>query len=179
MEQEIRSISQNGQPEPPLHMVPEALGKGPRVDHELRISGAKAIRWVSTETNSDGTPLFTRDPQERTEKYAAPGPFMAAGKNYDSLKQLHAVNSGDFMRYTDIYGRHVFYDAERFPCFDSYDYMYEKRCYRWFFILENGTLTRVYYTDTSDWIHVTEDVRNIEETRWEHMQEYHFFEWEV
>ena len=88
-------------------------------------------------------------------------PFSAAGKLYLNIGQLYSGEEADGLT-TDIHGRQVFYYRERFPCFDSYDYLHEHRYYRWFLLKENGRLTRVYTADESGWLHVTEDVENLE-----------------
>ena len=53
---------------------------------------------------------------------------------------------------------------------DSHDFMYEDRYHRWFFICENGNLTRVYTNDGDTRIHVTEDVGGIEDKCWREME---------
>ena len=55
---------------------------------------------------------------------------------------------------------------ERFPCFDSFDAMYEHRFYHWYFLREGDSLTRVYYEDEDDEVCVTEDVENLEYNCW-------------
>lgn len=139
-------------------------GAGETVRYELSTSFAGKLEWVSP----DGK---VREPEETKAEYAYPGSFTAAGKKYTSWKQLCVTTdeSGFFAR--DIYGREVFCMRERFPCFDSYDYLYENRYYRWFFLREGNKLTRVYYTDERDVIHVTEDVRNLESKCWTEMKE--------
>ena len=125
------------------------------IDHQLRWDGGKKIQWVAP----DGT---VRIPEEVNHKFSYPGPFQAAGKTYLSVKSLCALKTRKENVYKDIYGREVFYIAERFPCFDSYDYANENRYYRWFFIKEKGRLTRVYYADERGEIEVTEDIASIE-----------------
>ena len=123
------------------------------VDHELRWDGGRKIEWVAP----DGT---VRIPEETQRKLPYPAPFTAAGKPYPNWSALCAEGEGYFRK--DLYGREVFYISERFPCFDSYDYANENRYYRWFFLKENGKLTRVYYADGRNVIEVTEDVSGVE-----------------
>lgn len=133
------------------------------IDHELRRDDGKQIEWVAP----DGT---VRIPEEGKKDFPYPGDFVAAGKAYASWEQLCVEKEENGCVCKDIYGRKVFYMAERFPCFDSYDYAYEKRYYRWFFLKQNGRLTRVYYADERNQIQVTEDVRNLENKCREQMQ---------
>ena len=64
--------------------------------------------------------------------------------------------------YTDCHGRTVISLSERFPCFDSYDYLYENRHYRWWLIIQPESITRVYAEDGRGKIYVTEDVLDLE-----------------
>jgi len=138
------------------------MGSGTRVNYEPGgMYGARCLWWVSEETNEEGQPVYIRESRERTVKVPAGQPFTAAEKLYGNLGQLSPENVIDGLD-TDIYGRQVLCFRERFPCFDSYDYLHEHRYYRWFFILENGRLTRIYTADESGWIHITEDVENVE-----------------
>ena len=50
----------------------------------------------------------------------------------------------------------------RFPCFDSFDYLTENRFYRWFFIREGNSISRIYAIDTKPNIYVTDDVGYVE-----------------
>ena len=70
----------------------------------------------------------------------------------------------------------MLYLYEGFPCFDSYDYMYENRRYHWFFLREGDTLNRVYYTDEQNRLHITEDLANVTRSRWEEMMRLHYFD---
>ena len=123
--------------------------------HELRWDGGRQLKWVA----EDGT---ERIPEETKTDFPCPGLFKAAGKRYTSLKELRVEQdeSGHFCK--DVYGREVLYIGERFPCFDSYDYLYEDRYYRWFFIKDGGKLTRIYHADDRGVVQVTEDVRILE-----------------
>ena len=114
-----------------------------------------------------------RRPLERHRRFSKRICFRAAGKIYRDIGELRVSGKpGDEYGpwYKDCYGRKVFYIAERFPCFDSHDFMYEDRYHRWFFICENGNLTRVYTNDGDTRIHVTEDVGGIEDKCWREME---------
>ena len=132
------------------------------IDHELRWDGGRKILWVA----SDGS---VRTPEESNKTFLYPGPFFAAGKAYVSWKGL-CVEQTESGLCRDLYGREVFYMAERFPCFDSYDYMYEKRYYRRYLIFADGTRTRVFLADESPNPCVTEDVRLLENDLWDELQ---------
>ena len=125
------------------------------VDHELRWDGGKKIQWVAP----DGS---VRTPEEKNKTFLYPGVFVAAGRPYTGWKALCASKDDSGFLAKDIYGREVLYIFELFPCFDSYDYANENRYYRWFFIKENGKLTRIYHADERFKIEVTEDVENLE-----------------
>ena len=131
--------------------------------HHLRWDGGRQIQWVA----DDG---IIRIPEEQKKDFPYPGHFTAAGKTYSCWEELctDPDETGFFCK--DIYGRQVLYLSERFPCFDSYDYIYETRRYRWFFIKERGKLTRVYCADERGTIQVTEDVQNLENRCREQMQ---------
>ena len=107
--------------------------------------------------------------------------FIAAGKPYLAVSQLKAKEEGKLdgvlyrgykvPQYRDVYDRRVLYFRERFPCFDSYDYLYEHRYYRWYFLRDGDTLTQIYYADEGKSITVTEDVAKVRDWMWERMQE--------
>ncbi len=118
---------------------------------------------MSREKDENGIPLRTRTPEPHTETMPK-NAFTAAGKTYGALRQL--VCKWEDMRSSwarDIYGRSVLMAAERFPCFDSSDYLYEERYFRWFLLCEDGKFTCVYHTDGTDIVTVTEDMRDLEE----------------
>lgn len=127
---------------------------------------AYRVKWLL----EDGS---VRVPEETVRKVACPGDFTAAGKTYSSWEQLcHSREDEHGHLCRDIYGREVFAEWERFPCFDSYDYLYENRYYRWFFIREGDRLTCVHYTDGQDTLSITEDVYKLTRRCWEAMTEY-------
>lgn len=149
-----------------FHMKPQASSNGDRAKYSRSMYSTQRIRWVSIEQNENGEPKVIRLPVESSKKFRYPGRFTANGKNYENWGQLCHKETDIRDVYTDIYGRVVFCYAERFPCFDSEDYLYENRFYRWFFILDDGKITRVFYTDESKQIDVTEDAANIENNCW-------------
>lgn len=131
------------------------------------------LQWVSRTTGE------VREPQETTRTYPAHLGFTAAGKQYQSISQLYAQHDERRTWCRDIYGREVLYLAERFPCFDSEDFLYEKRFYRFFFLREGEKLTRVQYTDESNTVTVTEDVANLERQWMEKFQSLGYFDTEI
>ena len=166
----VSELAYNG----PLKLC--VMGNGTKVNYEPGgLYGAKCLWWVSEETDLEGQPIFIRESCESTNKQSAELPFTAAGKVYRNLGQLSPQNVIDGID-TDIYGRLVLCYRERFPCFDSYDYLHEHRYYRWFFLKEDGKLTRIYTADESGWIFVTEDAENIENKCTELLKKYGWVE---
>ena len=145
------------------------VGAGERVSYELSSYPTQAVEWVSKETDKTGEPVVRRTPVERTVVVAVDDPFTIAGKTYRDINHFISYDK-DRQWATDIYGRRVLCITERFPCFDSYDYLNETRCYRWFFLCDGNRLNRVFYTDGRMKVVVTEDVQNIESSCWEEMQ---------
>ena len=84
--------------------------------------------------------------------------FTAAGKEYTSPAQLTAVKTGLDHVYEDCYGRTVLYYAQRFPCFDVFDRMYENRYFHDYLIRNGETWTRVKAEDESDRLEVWENL---------------------
>jgi len=137
---------------------------------EVYVSYEYGIRWQAP----DGS---VRKPEESKRTLLYPGVFWAAGRPYTSIKQLCAQKldeQGHVCR--DIYGREVFAEWERFPCFDSYDYLYENRYYRWFYIRSGDRLTCVYYADERKQIEITEDVKKLPERCWKAIREH---KWQI
>ena len=66
-----------------------------------------------------------------------------AGVKYTSFDDLrHAEipwEDKETRLFSDSYGRLVLYDTELYPCFDSYDAIFEKRKYHLFYILTNNS----------------------------------------
>lgn len=117
------------------------------------------LRWVNP-----SNPQFFRTPEPTEKEYLAGLPFVAGGKTYISFSQLCCPQSDGSTR--DIYGRRTLCFRERFPCFDSYDYLYENRYYRWAFLCSDGKLTRVFQADQGRKLHVTEDAAQLEVDFW-------------
>ena len=84
--------------------------------------------------------------------------FFAAGKVYFGTDELIAERTADWHVCRDVYGRTVLYDVERFPCFDSYDYLYERRCYRRYVIKVDSLFTVITTEDDSDKISIYEEL---------------------
>ena len=132
---------------------------------KVYVSYAYGIQWK----NPDGS---IRTPEESKRAFPYPGAFQAGGRPYLSVNQLCAKKlDEDGHICQDVYGRDVFAEWERFPCFDSYDYLHEHRYYRWFYIRNNDQLTCVYYTDERNKIEVTEDVKKLPRRCWEAIDE--------
>ena len=123
------------------------------------------VHWVNQETEE-----VSRIPEEY-EGESTNLPISAGGKTFRYLSQLicGGVEGPDLFR--DIYGRQVLCVRERFPTFDVYDSMYEDRYVTWFFLRDNDRLTRIWVSDDTDLIGVTEDVCHIERKCWARMQE--------
>ena len=155
-------------------MVLRRVGSGERVDYPLYSSATERLQWVSRKTDGEGRPLSVRDPEERTHTFPVVSGFVAAGKWYASLKLLTVKTDANGLWCRDVYGREVLAVRERFPCFDSEDFLHEDRYYRWFLLREGGKLTRVYHTDERPTVTVTEDVRDLEPYCWEMVQREHF-----
>ncbi len=150
-------------------MILEKIDNGKNVQYSSCVYPTVVVQWVSKKTGEDGRPLSVRTPQESTRKYLKGG-FTVAGKFYVSLAQLTAKRDEYGIWCEDCYGREVFCVRERFPCFDSSDFIHENRFYRWFFLRENGKLWRVFSADESPLIYVTKDVRMLESGCWDQMK---------
>lgn len=172
-----------GEMEKPRHpwqgdMVPRENGRGPSVERSGggggRFCPTVRLEWVSRETDAEGRPLRVRTPKEFTLTVPEVG-FIAAGKLYASRNMLtfREVENSPWAK--DVYGRDVLVLKERFPCFDSSDFRYEKRYFRWYFLCENGKLTCIYHTDNTPVVTVTEDVLNVESDCWKRMQDLECF----
>lgn len=143
-------------------MVLRSIGRGESVRSRLCCRATQRLEWISRETDPQGQPQRTRTPEEHTRTHLSPLPFTAAERLYTSLSGLtaHKLTDGTYL---DCHGRRVISLAERFPCFDSYDYATENRYYRWYIIVEAERLTRVYTEDDSPQLYITEDVRDLED----------------
>lgn len=151
--------------------IPQAVGPGEKADYPGYSCATTRIQWVSRERDGNGQPVSVRVPEPET-RVMPMGDFTAADRQYTAPRRLAAnwYDKDGLLWCGDIYGRRVLYGAERFPCFDSSDYLYEDRYYRWFFLWDGEKLTRVQYTDERDTVTVTEDVRDIENKWWKVLQ---------
>ena len=100
--------------------------------------------------------------KDSTEPKAKPVLFTAAGKPYHSAAQLEWKSTDHRYICLDVYGRPVACFFERFPCFDSYDYLYEDRYYRWYLIPCGENWTVVSTEDDSEEICVRENLNAAE-----------------
>lgn len=133
---------------------------------------SRQIDWVSQETDEQGQPLYERTPEPKIQKYELKKGFFAAGKQYQNVHSLISMPLDKKNNlYRDKYGRNVFVVHERFPCFDSEDYKYENRYYHWYYLVDDGRLTCVYYADQADRVEVTEDVQEVRKLAWKAMEE--------
>ena len=142
-------------------MILQSMGFGKMVRHRHGLYSTVRLRWVD-----ENNPERYRDPIEKTTEYRVGRPFWAAGKKYRKLSQLLTESPKGAPWYRDIYGREILHLAERFPCFDSNDYLYENRYFRDLFICEKDRLTRIVVTDEEDTFTVTEDVQDIKPDVW-------------
>lgn len=124
------------------------------------------LQWVSMERNENGEPLCLRRPVPRTQYYKKSGGFTAAGKAYPGLPALLALPVEPGKVWLDLYGRRVLCMKERYPCFDSYDYLHENRYYHYCYLVSGDVLTMVRYGDTGEEIQVTEDVDSTKRPWW-------------
>ena len=143
-------------------------GNGTIFRHELGGHSTQRVEWVSLETDENGKPVAVRESCERTEVGSKNQAFYMAGKEYRNLKAF--LKSQDEEWGVDSYGRQVLCTKERYPCFDSYDFLSENRYFRWFFIREGNSVSQLFYADDRDKIYITEDVHNIEDWAWSRMK---------
>lgn len=130
--------------------------------------GSSKLEWFDLLTEN------VRRPEPVKKEFPAGLPFRAAGKSYRNLAELTARREEGSEWARDIYGRQVLCLEERFPCFDSYDYLYEHRYNHWLYIREGNTLTVVHYGDEKRTFTVTEDVDSLYGLHWEKMKELGF-----
>lgn len=143
------------------------VDSGKTVRTELISYSTEKVEWVSQETDAEGKPVVVREPEEVTREYSKSAAFSLAGKTYQNLEGFLRKQDGDWGE--DIYGRQVLCTQEKYPCFDSYDWIHEDRYYRWYFIREGNAVSQLFAADDRDKIYVTEDVQNIEECSWRRM----------
>lgn len=129
--------------------------------HERRF-----VDWV----NPEDSMCAERIPQPCIHNFSLRSGFQIGKMEYRSLSELRAeVLDREHRLYRDIYGRFFSEIRERFPCFDSFDYLNENRYYHWLYLIENGALSLVYYEDENEKVIVTEDVKEIEANVWREM----------
>lgn len=133
------------------------------ISYELQSCKGTALEWVSGGQ--------VRIPQERTGIFQHGIPILAAGRPYAGTALLTAGNPPADGWTTDCYGRRVYCYREQFPGFDACDRTHEDRCFRWFFICQDGRLTRVYTEDGRPSVYVTEDVAFLENMFWRKLEE--------
>ena len=129
------------------------------------------LLWVSREQDETGAPLTTRVPEQRDRSTHILLPFRIGNLHYPHISCLFYRREPDSPCFVDIYGRKVFHYSERFPCFDSYDYLHDHRRFHWFFIRQEDRLIRLCYADSSNILHISTDVAVIEEKCWSAMTE--------
>lgn len=139
-----------------------------RISYDLQSCKGTALEWVSGEQ--------VRIPQERTQIIRRGMPILAAGRLYIGTALLTTGKPPADGWTADFYGRPVYCYRELFPCFDSYDLIHESRYFRWFFIYQDGRMTRIHMEDEQTTIYVTEDVAYLENKFWEKLEESGCFE---
>ena len=133
-------------------------------------AGYMPLKWVNPEL-----PSQERFPTPKKTTYPLLTGFIAGGKYYTRISQLTAQDVKPGLC-RDVHGREVICLKERFPCFDSYDYLYENRYYRWFYIRSGDRLACVYYADQRQNMEVTEDVKKLPERCWKAIEEH---KWQI
>lgn len=146
-------------------MILQSIGFGEMVRHSHGLYSTVRLRWVDENTSGR-----YRDPKPQTKVCRIDKSFQAAGKRYKNLSQLLMESSRGAPWFQDIYGREVLHLTERFPCFDSEDYLYEDRYFHDLFICEKDRLTHLSVTDEEDTFIVTEDVRDVKPDVWKEFQ---------
>lgn len=150
-------------PEPQEEMLLHCTSESKKISRDLDCTSAYKVEWISRETGEDGRPLVIREPVEQEAVHTRRSIFTVAGKPYCGLNAfLHGLKEIDEDWAKDQYGRKVLRIKRRFPCFDSYDYLTENRFYRWFFIREGNSISRVYASDDTPNVYVTDDVAYVE-----------------
>lgn len=147
-----------------LHRV----GSGSMVRYELTSRPTEKVEWVSLEADENGKPLVVREPNESTREYSREGKFTLAGKTYKDLNHFLRKTNDEWAE--DIYGRRVLCTKERYPCFDSDDYLYETRYFRWYFVQKGASISLLFVSDDRDKIYATEDVQNVDSWAWDRMK---------
>lgn len=126
------------------------------------------VEWVGMNDSAN-----RRIPEEQERQYAKGAQLVILGQGYPALFGASSCfkNMTHAQWGIDVYGRDIICFRDRFPCFDSEDYLNENRYFYWYFIREGDRLARVFYEDDRDVVIVTDDVRYIETDCWRFMQE--------
>ena len=151
-------------------LVPQLTGAACRVELPRTVCSGQKLRWVSRETDEAGAPLTFRVPRQKNSSAHVCLPFCLAGRHYPHFGRFADRKEPGSDCFVDMYGRKVFHYFERFPCFDSYDYLCDHRRFHWFYLLEGEKLFRVYYADGSNILKISSDVAVIEEKCWNAMK---------
>lgn len=144
------------------------VGNGSSFRHELGSYSGEKVEWVSVETDETGKPVAVRQPEEHTREYSKFQKFTMAGKTYWNFSHFLKKSEEEWGK--DAYGRTVFCTKERYPCFDSYDFLCETRYFRWYFIREGNSVSQLFAADDRGKIYVTEDLGNVESWAWDRMK---------
>ena len=144
------------------------VGNGSGVSHELGFYSTEKVEWVSLETDSQGQPVTVREPDAQMVEYSKARKFSLGGKTYPNYRLFLKKLDGEWGE--DIYGRKVLCTKEKYPCFDSYDYLHENRYFRWYFIRVGNSVSQLFVADDRSKMYVTEDVQNIECWAWGRMK---------
>lgn len=156
-------------------MIMVCEGTGKNIHYPTYMDSSSCVEWRSRDENS----MIVRQPEETNRIYDLGESFVVGKREYESLEDLYVETDESCCWCQDVYGQKVLYLRERFPCFDSEDYLTEKRKYRWFFLRENNQLHRVFFADDSRKIYVTEDVKYLEDSCLEQMKEIGYVKMQV
>lgn len=160
------------------------------IDEDADLPIEEGLVWNQYSDGGRGSIVKSRKPERRFTEYRVGEAFQAAGKVYSKEEMLRAsgqewvwdYDSSGYHdmagRFTDAYGRKVYYISERFPCFDHYDKKYENRSYRYYFLCEDHKLICIRFADGSKYISVTEDAASIEYRLWRKLKEQNWILWE-
>lgn len=136
-----------------------------------------------------GIPVGVFLTKNQYQSYKTGEAFVAAGKRYTSAADLRASGEETIWerdsygfhemvgQFRDIYGRKVFYIAERFPAYDYYDRVYDDRFQRYYYLFVKGKLTQISFADSSDHFYVTEDVGEVETSQWTKLKQQYWIIW--
>lgn len=160
------------------------------IDEDADLPVEEGLIWNQYSDSSSGSIIQRRKPEGRFVEYRVDGDFKAAGKVYSTEEMLRtrgqeqvwdydASGYHDMVgKFTDAYGRKVYYISERFPCYDRYDRQYENRFYRYYYLCEDNKLTRIRFADGSNYVSVTEDTATIDYQHWRKLNEQKWIIWE-